>query len=112
MARPARRYCAATRYSSGPQPANTAPSTATALDFSSSWAAPAVITPGSVQPATGIGRSRAPVARMTRSAAISRIPSPSETASRKPRSMCQTPAPGTYSTALSRRAAARPAPAA
>ena len=41
-------------------------------DLSSTCAAPAVITPGSVHPGMGNGRSSAPVARMTARAATER----------------------------------------
>ena len=69
MAPPALRICAANSQSSGPLPGeHRRPSGTRPEDFSSVCAAPAVITPGSVQPGIGNGRSSAPVARMTRRA--------------------------------------------
>ena len=63
------RICAASSHSSGPVPASTMrPSGTRPEALSSVCAAPAVITPGSVQPGIGNGRSSAPVARMTRRA--------------------------------------------
>ena len=59
----------ASSHSSGPAPASTMRPAGTIPEvFSSTCAAPTVITPGSVQPGIGNGRSCAPVARMTASA--------------------------------------------
>ena len=58
--------------------------------FSSVCPAPTVITPGSVQPRTGIGRSSAPVARMTRRAGITPRGRPAETPISSASSRCQT----------------------
>jgi len=61
---PARRYCAA-RARGAARPGQGGPAVATrAEDFSRIWAAPQVMTPGSVQPGIGTGRSSAPVARI------------------------------------------------
>ena len=62
------RNCAANSQSSGPQPGeHRAPLRARGRRTSAAiCAAPAVITPGSVQPGIGNGRSSAPVARMMR----------------------------------------------
>ncbi len=82
---PSRAYCAASSSRSGPVPASTTgPSGTSAFAFSRVCAAPAVITPGSVQPAMGKGRSSAPVAmRIVRAVTSSARPSP-ERATAKP----------------------------
>ena len=66
MATPALHSCHATCHSSGPAPASTTrPDGTSAADLSSACTAPAVITPGSVHPGNGTGRSIAPEATIT-----------------------------------------------
>src|SRR5207249_1421808 len=63
---PASRYCAATSQSNGPAPASTTrPSPTTPEVLSRTCAAPADMTPGSVHPGIGNGRSSAPLAMIT-----------------------------------------------
>jgi NAD(P)-dependent dehydrogenase (short-subunit alcohol dehydrogenase family) len=65
MTRPARTSSAARTIWSGPVPASRTRFPARIrCCFSRAWAAPAVITPGKVQPGNATGRSYAPVARM------------------------------------------------
>src|SRR5260221_501168 len=77
----------------------------------SDLAAPTVITPGSVQPGIGTGRSSAPVAsNMRRAETVSLWPSP--VSDRVPSgSMCQTTVAGRYRTVLPRKSAASFRPA-
>ena len=95
---PTRASCAATRNNSGPVPASTTRPSGTRPEvFSSSCAAPAVMTPGNVQPGIGKGRSSAPVARITCFACTSRATPSRETPISKPsfdRVTAQTVAPG------------------
>jgi hypothetical protein len=70
---PALRYCQAISQSSGPQPAITTRPSGTRPDaFSAVCAPPQLITPGSVQPGIGKGRSSAPVASITSRATMMR----------------------------------------
>jgi hypothetical protein len=64
-------------------------------DFSRICAAPQVITPGSVQPGMGNGRSSAPVARMMWRAVSRREPPPTEMPISRSRETLQTVAAGT-----------------
>ena len=112
MRPPARSSCAASSHSSGPVPASTRrPSGTRPLDFSSVCTAPAVITPGNVQPGIGNGRSSAPVARMTRRASSRRETPPAETPSSRVESRLHTVAPWTISAPLALASATRRAPA-
>ena len=70
---PARSICAASSHNSGPLPASTVrPLGTSPCALSAVCAAPAVITPGRVQPGIGNGRSSEPVATITRRAWIRR----------------------------------------
>ncbi|MGY3652320.1 hypothetical protein ACVWW2_007611 [Bradyrhizobium sp. LM4.3] len=111
MRPPSRKICAASSQSRGPCPAITVrPSGTNADDFNIVCAAPAVITPGSVQPGIGNGRSSAPVARITRFALTKAEAPPIETAISRLRSRLQTVARWMTSALLARNACTRSAP--
>ena len=108
---PARRVCAASSQSSGPPPAITVqPCVTRPCALSAVCAPPAVITPGSVQPGIGNGRSCEPVATMTRFAAIMRALPPTETPTIFSRSRLHTVAPFTISAPLALASATSAAP--
>ena len=106
MGAPARASCQASSSSSGPEPAMTVGAEGTIEAFLSSvCAAPAPITPGSVPPGIGTGRSMAPVAMMTRRARTTRASPPPTSPTSTPSpgaaaSACQTPVSGRNSAPL------------
>jgi hypothetical protein len=101
------------RNSSGPDPASTQrPSGTAPVDFSSVCAAPHVITPGSVQPGIGTGRSIAPVAISIRFAARRDAPPLPRVYTLHSPSICHTVVSGRYSALLARNRLTRVRPAA
>ena len=109
---PARRICAASSHSNGPVPAITVrPLGSRPCALSAVCAAPAVMTPGSVQPGIGNGRSCEPVAMMTRRASIMRALPAIETPTMRCESRLHTVAPFTIDAPLALASAASSAPA-
>ena len=109
---PARRICAASSHSSGPVPAITVrPAGSRPCALSTVCAAPAVMTPGSVQPGIGNGRSCEPVAMMTRRASIMRAAPAIETPTMRSGSRLQTVAPFTIVAPLALASLASASPA-